>query len=187
MCNQLPEIPSNDDGTWRRLRAVPFISRFVKPDDVDEKLNRYPIDKQLKKKLPFWIIPFKSILFEEWREYDEHGIFIPTAVTDKTNEYSNTNDLIGQWINDCCIEVDNIMDTNGVNEYAPSEFDNLYSEFVEWLNDQEEKNGPGKKQVKEALIDWQTKSKYGISISKLMKDKLINGSLQKPLFNLKVV
>jgi len=187
MCNQLPEIPSNDDGTWRRLRAVPFISRFVKPDDVDLKLNRYPIDKQLKKKLPFWIIPFMSILFEEWKDYDENGIFIPSAVTDKTNEYRNSNDLIGQWMSDCCIEADNVMDTNGVNEYAPSEFDNLYSEFVEWLNEQEEKNGPGKKQFKEALIDWQTKSKYGISISKLKKDKLINGSLQKPLFNLTVV
>jgi P4 family phage/plasmid primase-like protien len=187
MCNQLPDIPSNDDGTWRRLRAVPFVSRFVKLDDVDEKLNRYPIDKQLKKKLPYWIIPFMSILFEEWREYDKHGIFIPDAVTDKTKEYRNSNDLIGQWISDCCTESDNIMDTNGVSEYAPSEFDNLYSEWVEWLNDQEEKNGPGKKQFKEALIDWQAKSKYGISISKSKKDKLINGSLQKPLFNLKIV
>jgi len=184
MCNQLPNIPSNDDGTWRRLRAVPFISSFVKEEDVDIKFNRYPIDKQLKKKLPYWIIPFMGILLEEWREYDKNGINIPEAVTDKTRDYRNSNDVIGKWITDCCSEVDNIV--SGVNEYAPSEFDNLYAEFSEWCNINEE-DKPARKMVKEALKVWQGKSKYGLSIGKTKSDNLPNGSELKPRFNLKII
>jgi P4 family phage/plasmid primase-like protien len=188
MCNQLPNIPSNDDGTWRRLRAVPFVSRFVKPSDVDIKLHRYPIDTQLQKKLGFWVVPFMTILFEEWKEYDrlssENKIVIPDAVLEKTNDYRNSNDLIGQFISDCCVEAENI--TIGVNEFAPTEFDNIYAEFSEWCNEQEEKNRPDKKSVKEAFMHWQEKSKFGLSISKRKTDNLPNGSLQKPRFNLKV-
>jgi P4 family phage/plasmid primase-like protien len=184
MCNQLPNIPSNDDGTWRRLRAVPFVSRFVKSEDVDIKLNRHPIDKQLKKKIPYWVIPFICLLFEEWREYDKNGIHIPEAVTDKTREYRNSNDIIGKWINECCITADNIK--QGVNEYAPTEFDNLFAEFGEWCSNNEEEK-PSKKIVKEAIKTWQSKSKYGLSISKKKSDNLPNGSESKPRFNLKIV
>ena len=185
MCNQLPIVPSDDDGTWRRLRATPFISRFVKDDDVDIKLNRYPIDIRLKQKLPFWKIPLIVKLLQEWREYDTKGIVVPDEVLDKTSEYRNENDIIGQWITDNCVECDNIVE--GVSEYAPTDFDNLYAEFVEWCDDQEEKNRPDKKKVKEALKKWQSKSKYGLSISKKKSDNLPNGSEAKPRFNLKVV
>jgi len=185
MCNQLPMVPSDDDGTWRRLRATPFVSRFVKVDDVDIKLNRYPIDKTLKQKLPYWIVPFMLTLLDEWREYDTNGIHIPAAVTDKTSEYRNANDLIGQWINDCCAQVENIKD--GINEYAPGEFDNLYAEFKEWCDSQEEKNPPDKKSVKGALKKWQGSSKFGLSIGKKKNDAGVNGFEMKPRFNLKVV
>ena len=185
MCNQLPNIPSNDDGTWRRLQAVPFVSRFVKEEDVDTKLNRYPIDRRLKEKLPYWIVPFMSILLNEWKEYDMNGIHIPEAVTDKTKDYRNANDLVGQWINDCCIEAENNID--GVNEYAPGEFDNLYADFKEWCDSQEEKNPPDKKFVKEAFKKWQASSKFGLSIGKKKSDSGINGFEAKPRFNLKGV
>jgi P4 family phage/plasmid primase-like protien len=185
MCNQLPVVPSDDDGTWRRLRATPFVSRFVKGEDVDIKLNRYPIDKTLKQKLPYWIVPFMLTLLGEWEEYDKNGIIVPAAVTDKTSEYRNANDLIGQWINDCCAQVENTKD--GVNEYAPGEFDNLYAEFKEWCSSQEEKNPPEKKAVKEALKKWQASSKFGLSIGKKKVDSGVNGFEMKPRFNLKVV
>ena len=69
---------------------------------------------------------------------------------EKTNDCRNSNDLIGQFISDCCVEAENI--TIGVNEFAPTEFDNIYAEFSEWCNEQEEKNRPDKKSVKEAFM-----------------------------------
>ena len=185
MCNQLPKIPSNDDGTWRRLKATPFVSRFVKEDKVDIKLNYHPIDTQLKKKLPFWIIPFMMVLFEEWRVYDKHGISVPRAVTSKTSDYRNSNDLVGKWISTFCEEEDNIIE--GISEYAPCHGDDLWSEFDEWCkNVLEEKNYPSKTEFFGSLVAWQEKSKYGWNCGKKLTDNKVNGSDAKPRFNIKV-
>ena len=51
------------------------------------------------------------------------------------------------------MEAENI--TIGVNEFVATEFDNIYAEFSEWCNEQEEKNRPDKKSVKEAFMRWQ--------------------------------
>lgn len=184
MCNQLPHVPSDDEGTWRRLRATAFVSKFVKPDKVDVKLNRHPIDTQLKQKLPFWKIPFMMLLLENWREYDKNGIVIPKAVLDKTNQYRNSNDIVGQWISDCCEEIEN--DTSGVEEIAPTELDNLYCDFKEWAQ-KEEFDAPKRNVFKEALKKWQANSKFGLSIGEKKSDSGVNGYEAKPRFNLKVV
>ena len=62
MCNDLPSIPSNDDGTWRRLEVVDFISRFI--DDVNQvnpSKNVFKRDKTLRAKLQAWPQVFLAI------------------------------------------------------------------------------------------------------------------------------
>ena len=69
MCNDLPSIPSNDDGTWRRLEVVDFISRFI--DDVNQvnpSKNVFKRDKTLRAKLQAWPQVFLAILLEEMVE-----------------------------------------------------------------------------------------------------------------------
>ena len=185
MCNDLPLIPGNDDGTWRRLEVVPFQSRFVEGKEVDESKHRYQIDKELKKKLPFWKIPFLMKLLQEWKEYDTNGIDIPEAVRSQTKSYRNDNDVVGQWIDQCCEIADYVIGSNKVDKYAPSEFDDLYVDFTEWCIEQEMKK-PDKKTTREALLKWQHKSSYGIDISKSKADKCVHGTYTQPKFNLKV-
>ncbi len=190
MCNDLPNIPSNDDGTWRRIEVPDFIAKFVDLEkDVDPKLHRYMKDKSIKNKIPRWVIPFYTILFKEWREYDVHGIEIPEEVKAKTSEYRCNNDLVGQWISLNCAEEDNEVSTDGITETAPTSFDTLYEHFIEWCEDEEFKNRPDKKRVREALKKWQAKSKYGLSYGKKKSDSvgMANGYESAMKFNLKVL
>jgi putative DNA primase/helicase len=62
--NNLFDIESNDDGTWRRIRKVDFIAKFI---DDDEKFNDeteyvFKKDKSLKEKLPLYAPIFASML-----------------------------------------------------------------------------------------------------------------------------
>jgi P4 family phage/plasmid primase-like protien len=52
--NNLFDIESNDDGTWRRIRKVDFVSKFTDEGEehTDETPYVYPKDKSLKDKLP---------------------------------------------------------------------------------------------------------------------------------------
>jgi P4 family phage/plasmid primase-like protien len=190
MCNDLPHIPSNDDGTWRRLEVVDFIARFVDYDhEVDVDKHRYLKDKSIKNKIPMWVIPFFAIILPHWREYDKHGIDIPNEVKAKTNAYRNNNDLVGQWIDQNCIEEENILATDGIMELAPTDFDTLYDNFVEWCQEEEVNNRPDKKSVKTALKKWQEKSRFGLSFGskKSEAEGMPNGYEKAMRFNLKIV
>ena len=190
MCNDKPKIPSNDDGTWRRLQVAPFISRFVDEDeDPNPEDNRYLKDKSLKRKLEKWVFPMYAMLFKEWKEYNDHGIGIPDCVKETTSEYRNENDIVGQWISAQCVEADNEKAADGVTERAPTPYEDLHSVFKEWCEDQElTRHMPEKtKGFKTALLKWQSGSKYGLKIAKNKQGKKKpNGTNNDPLINLKI-
>ena len=63
MCNELPPINSMDHGTWRRVRLIPFESKFVVPGDKDiGKPNIFLRDMNLNSKLKKWRMAFLSLL-----------------------------------------------------------------------------------------------------------------------------
>ncbi len=188
MCNDLPNIPSNDDGTWRRLEVVDFIARFVDYEsEVDETLHRHLKDKSIKNKIPAWVVPFYAILLPAWRDYNENGIDIPDEVKAKTREYRNNNDLVGQWIDQNCESADNIVSNDGITEQAPTDFDTLYDDFIEWCEEEEFKNRPDKGGVRNALKKWQEKSQYGLSYGKKKSEAGANGYEKSMKFNLILV
>lgn len=185
MTNELPIIESDDDGTWRRLEAVPFISRFVESDKVDESQHKYLRNMSLQEDIPDWMIPFMLKLLIECRSYYREGIHVPKVVKDRTRQYRNDNDIIGQFICDCCKEVDHVKIGDYV--YAPTEFATLYTSFVDWCDEEEIKNRPDRQTVRESLKKWQEKSKYGMRISKTKESKCRNGTDQSPKFNLETL
>ena len=65
MCNALPTINAMDRGTWRRVRLIPFESKFVNPGDKDLTSgapNVFPRDMNLNAKLRKWRMGFLSLL-----------------------------------------------------------------------------------------------------------------------------
>ena len=188
MCNDLPNIPSNDDGTWRRLEVVDFVSKFVDSEnDVNHELNRYIKDKTIKNKIPMWVIPFFAMLLPMWRDYDINSIEIPEEIKAKTNEYRGDNDIIGQWIEQQCETKDHDISADGVTKVAPTDFKTLYdsfSEFCENVLGRQSNNIPDMSVVKTSLKKWQEKSEWGLSYGKRKDQAGPNGYEACMQFNL---
>ena len=98
-CNHLPVIPSDDGGTWRRVRAVHFPSKFTENPDASNKYE-FKIDKEISLKFEDWKETFMSLLINYYRKYIEEGIFEPEEVLAFTNEYQKENDFITEFIGD---------------------------------------------------------------------------------------
>ena len=102
LCNQLPQVPSDDGGTWRRIRVVEFGSKFVEcPDPTNPR--EFPMDPELHSKLDGWREHFAGMLFEVFKRRTQHPIAEPPSVTACTRDYQRTNDNLADFV-DSCIE-----------------------------------------------------------------------------------
>ena len=104
LCNKFPAIHAQDRGTWRRVRAVPFESKFVDPDseegkDIDPAKNIWPRDNFLDSKLKRWRIPFMARLVHVYEtQYLKQGIEpIPAIVRQESDNYRSMFDSFGKF------------------------------------------------------------------------------------------
>jgi hypothetical protein len=106
-CNHLPNINTDDQGTWRRLKNVYFPSRFLYENtkDYNDEIERgnpyvYPRDDTLKGKLDELKIPFMKLLFEYYMTYLKDGqpIVVPEAVIAESRKYQDEQDTIRTWV-----------------------------------------------------------------------------------------
>ena len=102
LCNAFPAINTMDRGTWRRVRAVPFESKFVDPnvEDVNVAANVYPRDNQLDINLYNWRAHFMSRLVNIYKtEYLPNGLGqVPAIVTQESNKYQESFDSVGKFM-----------------------------------------------------------------------------------------
>jgi P4 family phage/plasmid primase-like protien len=103
LCNSFPAINTMDRGTWRRVRAVPFESKFVDTnvEDSDPKHHIYPRDNQLDIKLKKWRTLFMSRLIHIYKtEYLPFGLgTVPSIVTQESNKYQESFDSVAKFMN----------------------------------------------------------------------------------------
>jgi len=99
--NNLFDIESNDDGTWRRIRKVDFLSKFVDEGETfnDETPYIYHKDKSLKDKLPSFAPVFASMLVK--RAFETGGIVEDCdTVLNASNKYRKGQDHIAAFVSD---------------------------------------------------------------------------------------
>jgi P4 family phage/plasmid primase-like protien len=100
-CNNLMEIKSNDHGTWRRIRTVPFLSLFTKnPVNNDkDKPYQYLLDEYIDEKFDSWKEVFAAMLIE--RAFKTNGMVKDCAIVmEKSNEYRQSQDYISEFVSD---------------------------------------------------------------------------------------
>lgn len=103
LCNAFPTINTQDAGTWRRMRVVPFESRFVPKDSEELKQgekNVYPRDGQLDNKIRKWRTYFMSKLVHIYEtEYLKYGIGKePEIVLQESNKYKEKFDSVAKFL-----------------------------------------------------------------------------------------
>jgi P4 family phage/plasmid primase-like protien len=103
--NSLFRVESNDDGTWRRMKIVDFMAKFVDEGEehTDDTQYVFPKDKCLKDKLPLWAPTFASMLAKI--VFDSQGIVKDCdMVVESTMKYRHGQDHISAFIKDNIIK-----------------------------------------------------------------------------------
>ena len=150
-CNKLPRIPSDDGGTWRRLRVSPWESEFV---DLDEdglfdgkelKDNQFPKDFDLGDKFEKWKQAFMYMLITKYYKiFKKKGIREPEKVSMYTKEYRKNSDIYGEFLDD------QVIKTKNTRDYEELSF--LYELFKGWYKDSQPGGKcPSKKELKKYM------------------------------------
>jgi len=148
--NNLFDIESNDDGTWRRIRKCDFLSKFIDDGETysEETQYVYPKDKSLKDKLPTLAPVFASMLVK--RAFETNGVVEDCeTVLNASNKYRKGQDHIAAFVSDKIIKTGNPSDTTKRTEVA--------FEFKKWF---EETQGSRKAPKGVELYDYINK-KFG--------------------------
>lgn len=127
--NEFFIIESKDDGTWRRIKVVPFESKFVKKIDKNSGVPNQVVGiKHLEKKYEKWKETFISMLVQ--RAFETEGsVDDCEEVIAQSKEYKLDQDPIKEFIN--------TKITTCEGEYLKKK--NINEEFKNWY---EETYGP---------------------------------------------
>jgi P4 family phage/plasmid primase-like protien len=101
-CNHLPSVPSDDGGTWRRIRVVEFKSKFMEKPSPDNP-NEFPVDLDLAAKLDRWKEHFITMLVDVYVSTFGQSFEEPEPVMACTHQYQRDNDHLADFV-DKCIE-----------------------------------------------------------------------------------
>lgn len=109
LCNAFPAINTMDVGTWRRVNACPFESKFVDPgvEDPNPEEHIYPRDNQLDANMKKWRTLFMSRLIHIYKtEYLNGGIGqVPAIVKKESRKYQDSFDSVAKFMNDRIREI----------------------------------------------------------------------------------
>jgi P4 family phage/plasmid primase-like protien len=123
--NNLFDIKSNDDGTWRRIRVCDFQSVFTENPVKGDRIKPYQfkVDKNIDTKFEVWKTVFMSMLVE--RAYKTGGDVVDCKmVLAKSEHYRQDQDHFSEFVTQNIIE-----DPEG----SIKEQD-VYEEFKKWWN-----------------------------------------------------
>lgn len=107
--NHKPVLRNVDDAARRRFNVVPFTRNPAVPD------------KQLEKKLKAEWPAILRWMIEGCIDWRENGLMRPTTVVDATTTYFSEQDILRQWLDECCDE-------------GPFKSDTVDALFKSWAN-----------------------------------------------------
>ena len=126
ICNALPNVPSTDGGTWRRMRLLLFPSKFCRDPDPSDPLQ-FPMDTSLTDKLDAWAPHLMALLIEKFKAYCSDGNREPEPVMRCTREYQESQDAVQMFLNHTVVK-----DKEGVVRVA--QLHSMYKDFLKEMS-----------------------------------------------------
>lgn len=155
VCNHLPHVSADDDGTWRRLRVVEYTSKFTMHPDPN-KPHEFKMDTELSKKFEDWKEHFMALLIEYYKIYEVEGVVEPEDVTKCTREYQRNNDNFMEFV-----DQEMLVDDRGFIN-----MNDAFSKFNFWIKE----NAPHLKQF--------TKKGFQTSMDKVLGKNIYYNKVQ---------
>lgn len=147
LTNFLPKVPSNDEGTWRRLVVLFFGMRFVnEPKAANERKK----DGDLSKKIPRWGATFMYMLTQWFKIYKNEGLKLPEEIETATYEYRKESDAYSQFKDEFFV-----ADEDGLVR-----LDESYGVFQDWYAKEYNEKAPPRRDFK-PNIERKLGVKYG--------------------------
>lgn len=116
--NHKPVIKGTDDGIWRRLQLLPFLRTF----------QLHEQDPKIKEKLMDELSGILNWAIAGCLAWQKEGrLNMPPVMQKEVSLYRSESDVIGQWIEECCIS-DPVLTTSASS---------LYFSYKQWC----ERNG----------------------------------------------
>jgi P4 family phage/plasmid primase-like protien len=148
LCNDLPPVSSMDNGTWRRLRVIPHVSKFVDPGMATDPANNvHTKDLLLEGKIARWRPYFAGMLVWYYEhKYLRSGLKEPHHVTAASNKYKEENDAFAAFCQECLLR----------EVGAEARAGDILVRYKEWS-----RFNPGKKQLMKKDILQRMTDLYG--------------------------
>jgi P4 family phage/plasmid primase-like protien len=129
------EVKTQDFGTWRRIREVPFESLFTENPDAS-KPNQFLVDGTIKDKFAYWKYTFMAMLVQKAFQTDGK-VEECDVVVQASKRYQESQDYIAEFIRDKIV-----ADTRG--KIKKSE---LNQQFTTWYRETYGNGSPSPKDV----------------------------------------
>jgi putative DNA primase/helicase len=121
LTNYKPVAPADDEGLFERIKLIPFTNRFLEAPDP-EAANEFKRDPHLGEKLAAEAPGILAWLVRGALAWQADGLRTPDCVRLATREYQKQEDLIGQFIEACCV----------VRSEVRVQASALYAAYTDW-------------------------------------------------------
>lgn len=123
-CNTHMTVRTQDDGTWRRLKVIPFVAKFTEnPVDNDPECpHQFVVDPNLMEKYPLWAETMLAMLVE--LAYKNQGKIHDCATVHSASlAYRERQDYLAEFITDKIVRAQGYSIRKG----------ELSNEFKQWF------------------------------------------------------
>lgn len=120
LTNDLPHASADDFAFWERVSVIPFNLSFVDRDPAADFERR--ADLGLRETLKGEASGILAWLVRGCLEWQRSGLVPPDAVNISTQEYRADEDVLQDWIDECCT----------IDPYANCPAHQAYENFADW-------------------------------------------------------